>query len=201
LHNQTNVLRTPVGPLGLYIFEYLCLSVIHWSHHLMSSAVSREFFIWSILLLLLFIKNFPNWIKWLRFALQYLVCAGHFELQILFCFIILLFIRFIRDLDMSNGLFSLAPGWYKESHEPSFDPWLVQRVSHFVIIFFLRIIISLHWYSNWDHTWIHLIYIVISIIRFKISKYVLLAVHFSKALSPHEAEFSVYVWHWRMHKY
>jgi hypothetical protein len=171
LYNQINGLCTvsvsPMGPLGLYISEYLYLSVIQRSHHLMSSAVSQEFSIWSILLLLLLlllfiIYFFPNWIKWLGHYLQYLVCVGHIELWILFRFIILLFSRLIRDLDMSKGLSPLAPDWYRESRELSFNPRLVQRVSHFVIISFslLRIVISLHRYDNWGRTLIHLFYIV-----------------------------------------
>jgi hypothetical protein len=63
LYNQTNRLRTVLDssmvPFGLSISEYICLSVIHRSHHLTGSAVSREFSIWSILLLFI-IYSFLN---------------------------------------------------------------------------------------------------------------------------------------------
>jgi hypothetical protein len=60
-----------------------------------------------------------------------------FELWILFSFIILLFIRLIRDLDRSEELSPLTPGWYRESRKLSFGPWLVQRVSHLLLYYFL----------------------------------------------------------------
>jgi hypothetical protein len=37
---------------------------------------------------------------------------------------------------MSEGFSLLALGWYRESQELSFDPWLVQRDSHLLLYLF-----------------------------------------------------------------
>jgi hypothetical protein len=111
----------PWDPLVcIYLSTSTCRSFVR-SHHLMSSVVPQELFYFILTnIIIYYILFIPNWIKWLGPGLQYLVCAGHIKLWILFYFIILLFSWPIRDLNMSEMFYLLTP-------------WLIQKMSGAII--------------------------------------------------------------------
>jgi hypothetical protein len=114
----------------VYLSTLACQSFIG-SHYLISSVVPWEISILTniiIIIYLLYYFTFSNWIKWLRFGLQCLVCADHIKLWILFCFIILLFSWFIRDLNMFKGFLLWSQVGTEKVRSSHLAPRWVERV-------------------------------------------------------------------------
>jgi hypothetical protein len=137
LHVVTN---RPVGPFGLYI-HYAPLFVGHSptsSFDEFGNAMSV--FLWSILYYLLLSIWFDfkfNWTIRIDMAFSVLYERPYSSLKSILFYYIILFSWLIWDLGMSEEISPLAPGWYRESQELSFDSWLVQRLTHLYYILFL----------------------------------------------------------------
>jgi hypothetical protein len=144
LYNQTNVATygdqltrgTPWSEYTLYTFTCRSFTdlVIWRVRQCQSILFSDQYYIYyySVYDLIL------NLIEWLGLKwLSVFNVGGHIWVWIIFYFYyIILFSRLIWDLGMYEGLSPLALGWYRESRELSFGPWLVQRVSRLLLYLF-----------------------------------------------------------------
>jgi hypothetical protein len=138
------VSHRPMGPISLYIYcaplyvDYPPTPSFDGSILMDPSGRARFFWFLDQYFLLLFWIWFDSNLNWAVRTPCILVFSmgGHIRVWILLYFYIILFSHLIWDLGMSEGFSPLAPGWYRESRELSFGPWLVQRVSHLYYIIF-----------------------------------------------------------------